>query len=987
MEPATSPVATEQPAPAAVKAELPVPPEPTLPPSGALFPRVLALAFVLLGLFLLDRLAIVLMDYWLLESLGFEGVFWTNFWTGTALFVLGLAAVAAAVAVPAFVTGLPRRTRRRAVALGVFAGLVAGFFFAGFYQGYLLFFKGKSFGAEDPVFGRDIGFYVFDLPAIFTTLHALVVLLLVALLSSVACAWMARPPGTRRGPVAALGTVSTPLTLAIGGVLGVVLAAEVWFSRYSLLTKENLEASIPNGPQALDVSGFFSTKNAITLAVLVTLLTTAAVISKLRVLHRGVQAPADPRWRSKLRPAALAWALLPAAIVEVAFLGFMAIRANTEITPNEPAVQFPYIQRHIDATNTAYGLDEVEVVPFTPKGPGDERTGLGKFFDSPTVQNAPLWPGYHSRLERLIDPEYVDRVLETGGDTTIYGPTLDTYQQQEKLRPYYDFMDVDTVRYRVNGEQRLFASAVRELPLIEPQPWLAWWGQRFVVFTHGYGLVMSELSGVDQSGEPVYASRGIPSQATSPELAVRNQAVYYGEGAGSVGYSNVRRIKEHDYPTEQGRAQISYPEDVDAGVKIDSPLKRLVFGWKSRQLVDILFSDLIDSDSRIHYFRQPLDRIRHIAPFLYLDTDPYAVATPGGIQWMVNGMTTTDRYPYSAMGELGDKSDRRTPLDQPTRMVNYVADSVKGVVDAYTGKVRLYKWQSEPVVDTWASIYPDLFEERETMPARLRDQVQYPVQLMHIQFDDLYIYYHQKDALTFFSQEDLFDDGDEVVGPILDEGEAISFSIEPYYWLAETGRDLPASSSRTQFAMSTIFTPENAVNLRAIATAYMNGEDYGKLSILEVPKGKFFPGPEQADSAIDQDAFISQQIGLWTRLGLEVIRGHTTPLVVAGEVLYIEPLFIRSKQNPIPQLKRVIVVLRGQAGMGRNMREALKAAMEGPPTAPLRPGPELGGVSSSDAQAPDQGVAPDEGGGGPPPQAGGGPPPQAGGGPPPQAGG
>jgi uncharacterized membrane protein (UPF0182 family) len=579
----------------------------------------------------------------------------------------------------------------------------------------------------------------------------------------------------------------------------------------------------------------------------------------------------------------------------------------------------------------------------------------------------------------------VDRVLETGGDTTIYGPTLATYQQQEKLRPYYDFMDVDTVRYRVNGEQRLFASAVRELPLIEPQPWLAWWGQRFVVFTHGYGLVMSELSGVDENGEPIYASRGIPSQATSPELAVRNQAVYYGEGAGSVGYSDVRRIKEHDYPTDQGRAQISYPKDVDAGVNIDSPLKRLVFGWKSRQLLDILFSDLIDSESRIHYFRQPLDRIRHIAPFLYLDTDPYAVATPEGIQWMVNGMTTTDRYPYSAMGELGDKSDRRTPLDEPTRMVNYVADSVKGVVDAYTGKVRLYKWQSEPVVDTWASIYPDLFEERETMPARLRDQVQYPVQLMHIQFDDLYIYYHQKDALTFFSQEDLFDDGDEVVGPILDEGDAISFSIEPYYWLAETGRDLPASSSKTQFAMSTVFTPENAVNLRAIATAYMNGEDYGKLSILEIPKGKFFPGPEQADSAIDQDAFISQQIGLWTRLGLEVIRGHTTPLVVAGEVLYIEPLFIRSKQNPLPQLKRVIVVLRGQAGMGRNMKEALKAAMEGPPTAALRPGPELGGVSS-DTQAPDQGVPPDQGGG-PPPEAGGGPPPQAGGGPPPQAGG
>ena len=203
-----------------------------------------------------------------------------------------------------------------------------------------------------------------------------------------------------------------------------------------------------------------------------------------------------------------------------------------------------------------------------------------------------------------------------------------------------------------------------------------------------------------------------------------------------------------------------------------------------------------------------------------------------------------------------------------------------------------------------------------------------------------------KDALTFFSQEDLFDDGDEVVGSLLDEGRAVTFSIEPYYWLAETGKDLPASSSRYQFAQSMIFTPENALNLRAIATAYMDGEDYGRLSPARGSEGHLLPGPGAgrhgdragrvhltADRALDP-------------LGLEVIRGHTTPLIVDGELIYLEPLFTRSLQNPVPQLKRVIVVVRGEPELAKTLPEALKAAFVGRAEFPLRLGPELGGEPS-----------------------------------------
>ena len=316
----------------------------------------------------------------------------------------------------------------------------------------------------------------------------------------------------------------------------------------------------------------------------------------------------------------------------------------------------------------------------------------------------------------------------------------------------------------------LFATATRELPLVEPKPWLAWWGQRFVVFTHGHGLVMAPVGKSDDKGEPNYASNGIPTRVSDPVLKPANESLYYSEGAGSMAYSNLERISEHDQPTDQGREEINFDENVDAGVRLDSWTKRLVFGWKSRQFLDIVASDLITDKSRVHFYRTPLERLEHLAPFLYNDTDPYAVNRGEGVTWMVNSMTTTSRYPYSMWGDLGDKADRRSPTPRPTRRVNYVRDAVKATVDAYTGQTQLYKFADEPIINTWADIYPDLFKDKAEMPPALRDQVQYPPQLFHIQFDDLNVYYHQKDALTFFSQEDVFDDGDEVVGPIMEGG-------------------------------------------------------------------------------------------------------------------------------------------------------------------------------------------------------------------------
>lgn len=904
---------------------------PEVPSSRALWSKGLVVAFILLGLFLADRLTILAANFWLLDRLDFETVFWKNFRTGAALFVSTFVVFAAAVATPALVHRVGTDTRRLFVAVGVFVGIVAGYLLSIRFADYLLLIGGQDFGETDSVFGRDIGFYVFTLPTLWTTWVAAVYCLLCALVSSLASAYIARSGTDQRSDMrrygVLFGVLSSRFTVGVVIALGIVVAIGARLSRYALLLKDNGDSAIYNGASYVDVTGLFSTLNYIHVSSFGVLGLTGGIVFLLNRLRQALPVgPARHEWKPLMQRAA--FLILTPIALDFAFKGVVTLRALAMVSPNEPVIQLPFIERHINATLSAYALDDLETIKFIPKDDGDPLPSVDDLLQTATLRNVPLWPGFASYLERLIDPQHAERVIQTGGDKTVYAPVLEIFRQQQKLRTYYDFVDVDAVRYPVNGEPQMFVSAVREIPLIEPQEWLAWWGQKFVLFTHGYGLVMAEVNGFNSEGEPVYASSGVPATAELPILQVANQSVYYGEGAASMAYTNVRNMQEFDYPTDEGRAETVLPMNVEAGITMNSLLKRLVFGWRSRQFFDILFSKLIGPDTRVHYRRTPLERVEWVAPFLYYDTDPYAVTVNGGILWIVNAFTSTDRYPYSRHAWLGDKSDERSPFPRPHRLANYVRDAVKATVDAYTGKVRLYKISNDPIAETWAYIYPDLFTPDSLMPPEVREHLQYPVQLFHIQFDDIYKLYHMRDPMTFFNMEDVWDDADEVLGPILDYGKAITFSIEPYHWIAETGGVLPASEQRTQFALAMVFTNEKALNLRAIPIVYQDGADYGKIAVLQVPKGHYYLGPEQADAAIDQDPTISQQIMLWNRLGSEVIRGHTTALVVDGEVIYVEPLFIRSQQNPVTQLKRVVVVFRGKARMGRTLEEALRRALE-----------------------------------------------------------
>jgi uncharacterized protein len=909
-----------------------------IPDARIMWSRALIIATIGTLLYLLNSLTFVLLDKWMLESLGLEEVFWTNFRAGSLLFLWGFAGTAVSIGLPAFLSPLNDVWRRIVVTIALLGGLVGGYLLSQQYLTMLALAGAATVGEIDPVFGNDIGFYMFTLPGLWVIWWALTIPLTLGLISGITCIRLAarsgrRPDAPREDVTDFLSSISTPFTLTTFAILGVLSAAGVWLARYGLLLKDNYNSAVYAGAEYIDVVGLFSTLNYYNLTTAIVLLDDLLIVAALFLLvkfGRRIRTSAGTTL-SPMRM--LVYGLVILIAVDFGFAGAVALRDVTRVSPNEPVIQLPYIQRHIEGTLRGYDLHNVETVNFVPYGANDPIPDADTLLQTATLRNAPLWPGWVSYLERLVDPQHAARVLQTEGDSMVYGPTLDILRAQQKLRTYYNFLDVDTVRYTIDGEKQMLVSAVREVPLADPQPWVTWWGQRMLLFTHGHGLVMLPTGEVRGEGEPVYVAGDIPMRADAPELLPANPSVYYGEGGGTedydvMGFSNAEGIREFSYPSDEDRVEVVYPPDVHAGVQLDSFLKRLVVGWRSGVAFDIWFSGMLTSDTRAHYYRRPLTRLDRIAPFLFFDANTYAVVADDRIKWIVNGITTSDRYPYSRHWDLGDKSADHSPDYRPDRRVNYVRDSVKIVVDAYTGAVNLYQISDEPVAATWANVYPSLFTPGTEMPDQIRSHLTFPSQMFHLQFDNIYYKYHMTDPMTFYNMEDMWDDGDEVKGPILDDGKAITFSIEPRNWIGVTGDVLPASSEATQFISSMVFTNEQAPNLRAVPLVYQDGDDYGRQIVLQVPKGHFYPGPEQADAMIDQDPDASEQIGWWNRQGSEVIRGHTSTLIIGREVIYVEPLFIRSRQSPTTQLKRVSVVFRGHVFQAETLPEALAGAIE-----------------------------------------------------------
>jgi len=568
------------------------------------------------------------------------------------------------------------------------------------------------------------------------------------------------------------------------------------------------------------------------------------------------------------------------ALLAVHLLGLNAyptLLQRFRVAPNEIEAERPFIERRIKFTRLAFGLDKIEAKEF----PADEQlTAADLKRNESTINNIRLWD---------------------------HRPLLTSYAQLQEIRPYYKFVDVDNDRYVIDGTYRQVMLSARELSHrhLQSQNWI----NEHLTFTHGHGVVFGPVNQVTSSGQPEFFIKDIPPQH-STSLQITRPEIYFGELA--TDYVLVRtKSQELDYPAGDQNIYTTYKGT--SGVPIGSLWRKLVFAAHHASMRIILSQDLT-SESRILYHQQIQERVKKIAPFVTFDRDAYIVIAQGGrLFWIIDGYTNSERFPYS----------------EPLRRqgINYVRNSVKAVVDAYNGTAEFYLSDpTDPIIQSFAKIFPQLFKPFETMPEDLRAHVRYPQDLFTIQ-SHVYATYHMQDPQVFFNKEDLL----SIPRRTIDgrEGE-----MEPYYTIMR----LPGEE-KEEFILLIPFTPNRRDNMRSWLAARSDGKNYGKLTALEFPKAKLIYGPKQIDARIDQDTIISQQLTLWSQSGSQVLRGSLLAIPIEKSLLYVQPLYLAAEQGSLPELKRVLVAFGNRIVMEETLDQALqrifgaKPATDAPPAA------------------------------------------------------
>ncbi|MFQ5928860.1 MAG: UPF0182 family protein, partial [Acidobacteriota bacterium] len=540
-------------------------------------------------------------QFWFNQSLGYKTIFWTNI--RMQLLLLGAygSAVAVAIYIPMRLHAGSPALKRAAIHFAVWIGTLAGWLFAQNYQQFLLAFNGVSFGTTDPVFAKDIGFYVYVLPAWRITLTALEILIILSGVSLLVARYedLSLRGIFQKRELSLWGKLSlfaSPYLSVLVYSFGAVTALHTYLSRYGLLLKDNEESGVRMGAEYLDLVGIFCNLNNIYLMAVVELglaLVVGTILFRLNKRYGWlVRQPERHGQRGEVSAPSLRAPVTIGIVLLALEFGFyigLLIKEHVFVAPNEPYIQKEYIQRHINATVKGYRLKNIEVHEWIPP---DDPLSPEVLLASKTVQNAPFLPSWVSYLEEPPDIQHYERI-QISDTTMVFGPMLQIYQQQQQLRPYYDFMSVDGVRYVVDGEKRMFVSAVRELPsraLVGPKEWLRYWGSAALLFTHGMGLVMSPANQVDEVGAPQYVVKDVPPQVMHPAFE-HEPRIYFGEGArDDYVLTGIRYLKEFDYATEQERQEFIYPEHLKDGIAVNSWFKRLIFALYTKDVTAFLFS-------------------------------------------------------------------------------------------------------------------------------------------------------------------------------------------------------------------------------------------------------------------------------------------------------------------------------------------------------------------------------------------------------------
>jgi uncharacterized membrane protein (UPF0182 family) len=543
------------------------------------------------------------------------------------------------------------------------------------------------------------------------------------------------------------------------------------------------------------------------------------------------------------------------------------------VKPDELRVERPYLERNIAMTRHAYQLDTVDVKPFAGKG---ILTPAALVQDDATVKNIRLW-----------DPR----------------PLIDTYKQLQEIRTYYDFRDVDIDRYWIEGNYTEVMLSPREMNLDQLADNAQTWVNLHLKFTHGAGIAMSPVNKKDTEGMPIFYVKDIPA-VSNVGIKIDQPAIYFGEARDSYAVVDAA-TPEFDYP--KGADNVFSFYGGPGGVPVSGFIRRLLFSIYFRD-INLLVTENIVPNSKIMIRRNISERIAYIAPFLKLDGDPYAVVHDGRIVWIVDGYTTSDHYPYSQRNLDG---------------LNYIRNSVKVVVDSYTGDTSFYVSDpDDPIIKTWARVFPAMFKPMSAMPTDLHAHIRYPESFFRIQAD-IYSTYHMTDPQVFYNREDMWQVPRENYA-----GQTVP--MQPYYVIMR----LPGEKE-AEYILMLPMVPAGRDNMISWLAARCDGNDYGHLFEYSFSKDRLFYGPYQIQARINQNPEISRQLSLWNQMGSKVLLGNLLVIPIQDSLLYVEPLYIRAENGQLPELQRVIASYSDRVVMGDTLEGTMAALFSGgPPVAP-----------------------------------------------------
>lgn len=831
--------------------------------------------FVMALLFLsISGLARLVTDYLWFDALGFDQIFLITLFSKIELFVAAAAVFFLFATINVLISSKIADKKRFPFTLKLLIiailSAVIGIRVSSEWFTFLQFMNQTSFNLADPIFAKDVSFYIFSLPFyqfvlgfLLSAVILTVILVVLDYLSSfidlkqvLATTKVPEgviPPPSKSFDFKVLFTKRKAIVHSgiLISILFLLLAVKHYLSRFSIMYSEQ---GIVVGAGYADVIAYLP---------MIKILMFLALIMAALLLVWVFFISKQPKLRKRhIFVYALAVYLLFGFIGPTLIPGLVQ---TLKVSPNELNLEKTYIENNIRFTKIAYGLADIEEKDFDVNG------GL--------------------------TPEMLDEAKETIDNVRIldWRPLTKTYKQTQEIRLYYDLAGIDIDRYTINGKYTQVMLAPRELDQQQITENAKTWVNLHMVYTHGFGVVMSPVNQVTKQGLPNYFIKDIPPIYTVDEenIQIAKPQVYYGEKDNEFVLVNTK-TKEFDFPKGDTNEYINY--DGKGGVVLESFFKKLLFAIRFADIKILLSSD-ITKESKVMFTRHIVERISKITPFIGLDDDPYLVIDDGKLLWIVDAYTFSGNFPYS----------------EKYGQINYIRNSVKIVVDAYDGTVTYYVMDiDDPIIETYAKIFPGQFKGFEDMPKSLKEHIRYPVDLFKIQ-SYIYSTYHMNDVKVFYNKEDAWQTPYEVYGV----GQKIK--VEPYYIIIK----LP-NEDEEEFVLMTTFSPIKKDNMIAWMAARSDGDNYGKLILYKFQKDKLIYGPLQIEAKIDQDSEISQQLTLWNQQGSRLTRGNLLVIPINNSILYIEPLYMQAETGQLPELKRILV----SDGVRVVMEEDLATALE-----------------------------------------------------------